>query len=435
MDANAAAPAPQATPTPDNAPIAVGNYQMPRIGSGFLDVYPQHDPATGATVAPALQPIPAATPDDLGSHLMTGFQNWQSGGNIVGSIVAAITGKRNDPQAELQAQQQAQLRQQFTALVNAGFTPQEATVAVLNPEAGKAIIAQKFTKPQNDSFSVVQTGEDGLGKKTFAKMNKATGEMTPIATAVGGDTTATGLGDMSKTGAAYLATLAPDVAGRVRAMAEGRQPLPSSMALARPYWQNLIAATQQYDPTFDAANWSGRVASVKDFSAGKSAEMVRSANQTLAHVNALLDSADALHNGNYPALNWVGNKFNEATGGGEPTAFKINAHAVADEMSKVFKGGNLSDTEIRAWEEGLSPNMSPTQQRAAIGKLSELLHGSLQALEEKRVAGMGQLAADKAGPIIKEEGQRVLKRIDEWLKANGGETPGALPAGWSVQVR
>lgn len=414
MDAQASAPAPQ----PQNAPIAVGDYQMPRIGSGF-DLPPgQLDPNTGEhVIQPAAAPAPSPV-DDIGSHFRAAWQSMRHGGGLLGGISGLVTGQRDDPQADLQARQQAQLRQQFTALVNAGLSPQEATVAVLNPDAGKAIIAQKFTKPQNDSFSVVQTGEDGLGKKTFSKMNKATGEMTPIAAAPGADTNGGGFGDMSKTGAAYLATLPPQQAGIVKAMVEGRQPPPSSFALSKPYWQNMLQAAQAYDPTFDATNWSGRVASVKDFSAGKSAEMVRSANQTLAHVDALLNSADDLHNGSYPALNWFGNKYNEATGGGEPGAFRTNAHAVAEEMSKVFKGANMSDAEIHAWEENLSPNMSPAQQRAQIKKLSELLHGSLDALEEKRVAGMGQMAADKAGPLIKPEGQAVLKRIDAWLKSD-----------------
>lgn len=437
MDSNAAAPAPQ----PQNAPIAVGDYQMPRIGGGFPG-YPDHDPHTGENITPVQQPAqpaafaaPAPSPD-VGDHLLAGYQNMRHGGGLIGSIVAAVSGRRNDPQAEAQARQQAQLRQQFSALVNAGLSPQEATAAVLNPEAGKAIIAQKFTKPQNDSFGVVQTGEDGLGKKTFSKINKATGEMVPIASAATSDPNGGGLGDMSKSGAAYLATLPPQQAGIVKAMVEGRQPPPSSFALSKPYWQNMLQTAQAYDPTFDATNWSGRVASVRDFAAGKSAEMVRSANQTLAHVDALLNSADDLHNGNYPSLNWVGNKYNEATGGGEPGAFRTNAHAVAEEMSKVFKGANMSDAEIHAWEENLSPNMSPAQQKAQIKKLSELLHGSLDALEEKRVAGMGQMAADKAGPLIKPEGQAVLKRIDAWLKAGtgGNGSSGTAPTGvkWSV---
>lgn len=459
MDAQASAPAPQpaAPQVPQNAPISIGDYQMPRIGGGFPG-YPPHDPQTGETMqaaspapmasAPAPQP---AAPNPL-LKMATALHSIANGGSLYG----AATGSFDDAKST----QQQLLQKQFQALVGAGMTPHQAQLAVLNPEAGKTLVAQTFgphnaenlgqgyirdprtgkvtrayTPEQNDSFSIVQTGEDGLGKKTFSRMNKATGAMTPIAPAPGADANSGGLGDMSKTGAEYLATIPPQQAGIVKAMVEGRQPPPSSFALSKPYWQNMLQAAQAYDPTFDATNWSGRVAGVKDFSAGKSSEMVRSANQTLHHVSALLDSADALHNGDYPSLNWVGNKFNEARGGGEPGAFKTNAHAVADEMAKVFKGGNLSDSEIRAWEENLSPNMSPAQQRAQIGKLSELLHGSLQALDEKRVASIGQVAADKAGPIIKPEGQKVLQRIDTWLKAgSGASTAGTAPTGvkWSV---
>jgi hypothetical protein len=367
-------------------------------------------------------------------------------------LFGAITGQPDDPKSV----QLRQLQQQHDAYVGAGFTPQQAQLMVLGgPEIAKKLIDQKFGPPQaapqyawdpktgkavhlyepeqKDNFVTVQTGEDGLGKKTFSKMNKATGDMTLIAPAPGADANGGGLGDMSKTGAEYLATLPPDMAGRVKAMVEGRQPLPSAYAMTKPYWQNLISAAQAYDPTFDGTNWSGRVAGVKDFSAGKSADMVKSANQTLAHVNALIDSADALHNGNYPSLNYIGNKFNEATGAGEPGAFRTNAHAVAEEMSKVFKGANMSDAEIHAWEENLSPNMSPAQQRAQIAKLSELLHGSLDALEEKRLTAIGPMAAEKQGPLVKPEGQAVLKRIDSWLKA-GSPAAGALPAGWTVKV-
>jgi hypothetical protein len=463
MDANAAIPAAPAPQPQQASPIAVGDYSMPRIGPAAAFTLPpgQLDPATGEHVAPAA-PAPAPVQQPAApapSNPFSGFLNRAADGldSVAhgGTLLAAIRGQPNDARSV----KQRELQQQFDAYVGAGISPQIARIAVLNPEAGKALIAQQFGPPQaapqyawdpktgkavhlyepeqKDNFSVVQTGEDGLGKKTFQKMNKATGETTPIAGAPGADANSGGLGDMSKTGDAYLATLPPQQAGIVKAMVEGRQPSPSSFAMSKPYWQNMLQAAQIYDPTFDATNWSGRVAGVRDFSAGKSSEMVRSANQTLQHVNALIDSAEALHNGNYPSLNWAGNKINEATGGGEPGAFLTNAHAVADEMGKVFKGANLSDSEIHAWADALSPNMSPAQQRAQIGKMTELLHGALEALDEKRVASIGQVAADKAGPIIKPEGQKVLQRIDAWLKAGGGASGtagGTAPTGvkWSV---
>ncbi len=463
MNAQASPPAPQQPQAPQNAPIQIGDYSMPRIGGGFPG-YPEHDPQTGETIAAAppaasMVSAPVAQPTaPAPGPVQSFFQKTAAGLHSVaqgGSLYGAINGSFDDPKSV----QQAQLKQQYASLVGAGLTPQQATLAVLNPEAGKLIVSQAlgpktvqplgegyvadkdgtirraYTPDTKDNFVTVQTGEDGLGRKSFSKMNKATGETTPIGAAPGTDSGGGGLGDTSKTGAEYLATLPPELAGRVKAMVEGRQPPPSGLAQTKPYWQNLISAAQAYDPTFDATNWSGRVAGVKDFAAGKSADMVKSANQTLAHVNALIDSADALHNGNYPSLNYIGNKFNEATGGGEPGAFRTNAHAVAEEMSKVFKGANMSDAEIHAWEENLSPNMSPAQQRAQIAKLSELLHCSLNALEEKRLTAIGPMAAEKQGPLIKPEGQAVLKRIDAWLKAgDAASASGTAPTGvkWSV---
>src|SRR5207247_4886312 len=142
----------------------------------------------------------------------------------------------------------------------------------------------------------VQTGQDGLGRQTYQVLNSSTGELKPIEPPAGNDG-ASGLGNMDLTGKAYLASLPKAQANIVQQMVEGTIAPPSSFALAKPYWTNMLAAAKNYDPTFDATAWSGRVAGAKDFSAGKSAEMVRSANQTLHHVGSLIDSMDALNNG------------------------------------------------------------------------------------------------------------------------------------------
>jgi hypothetical protein len=474
----AAAPQPA---QPQNAPIAVGNVMMPRIGAGFTP--PAIDPQTGETVQPTApaQPAPSqpqqpqqaapAAPsflDATRSHLDASDQSLRHGGGLIGGLTALVTGQRHDPvalaQADQAARQQTQVKQLATALTGAGIPQQQAlqlaTIHTIDPESGRALIAKALGPPQaapqyawdpttkkavktydtdaKDNFVTVQTGEDAQGAKTFSKMNKATGEMTPIAGAPGADNGG-GIGDTTKTGEEYLNSLPPKIRGTVKALAEYRQAPPTGFAAAKPYYaKTIMPAVQQYDPTYDATQYGARAAGAKDFTSGKSSEMVRSANQTLQHVNALLDSADALHNGNYPTLNYVGNKANEMTGGGEPGAFITNAHAVADEMGKVFKGSNLSDSEIKAWADNLSPNMSPAQQRAQIGKMTELLHGALDALDEKRVASIGQGASDKAGPIIKPEGQKVLQRIDQWLKSNGtasgAAASGTAPTGvkWSV---
>lgn len=446
-------PSPPPLQSPAASPMSIGGYQMPRIGDAAqfdpsqVNIPPNAQPTQGQSNPMMQAPQPAASPSFL-----SGIGSFARPDSIVGRLFGGGSAEN----------------QTAKALLAKGVDPQTVQAAVANPELMKLLITQNYGPhnvqslgngyvydPQSgkttrayepeDQKQVVKVGQDSLGREQYGIFNKTDGSITPYtppnATGGGQDP----MGNTNLTGKAYLDTLPKEQANTVQMMVEGKIQPPTSFAMSKPYWQNMIAAAHNYDPTFDATAWSGRVAGVKDFSAGKSSEMVRAANQTLAHVGSLLDSMDNLHNGRFPAVNAVGNFINEQTGGGQPGAFRTNAHAVAEEMSKVFKGANLSDAEIRQWEQNLTANMSPEQQRAQIAKLSELLHGSLSALEEKRVASIGPVAAAKAGPIIKDEGVRVLDRIDNWLKQNGSsQTPaptapapsaGSLPAGWTVKVR
>jgi hypothetical protein len=468
------APAPTATPpivaqddedTPAQAsPINVGGYQMPRIGdaAGFT-LPPPFDPATGEHVAPAPAAAPTQQPAQPAANPLSAFFNKAADGleGVAhgGSLLGVLRGQPTDPHSV----QQRQLQQQYAALVGAGLSPQMATAAVLNPEFAKTIIPQAFgphnaenlgqgyirdpvtgkvtrayTPEQNDSFSMVQTGEDGLGRKTFSKMNKATGEMTPIAGAPGADANGGGLGDMSKSGPEYLATLPPQQRGTVQAMVEGRLPPPSSFALSKPYWQNMIAAAQNVDPTFDATNWSGRVVGVKSFKSGADAGTVRSANQVLGHISDLTDKADELHNGDYPSLNYVKNTFNSQTGSDAPNNWVTQAHAVGDELSSFMKGaGHSSDTEIKQWQDSLSPNMSPTQQRGAIKTLMGIYDHALSALEDKRTGAVGSVAAEKMGPLVTPSGQAAMEKVRKWAAGSDGATsaPAINPSAVEAEMK
>src|SRR5581483_5748274 len=418
MDANAAI---------QNPPIPVGNIQMPRIGAGFQQDIEPEEPAAPVAAQPGDRMLPKQTPQEQAAGQLPAnfFQPQTSPGGFGGALRGALANIQGGPlgllggaiagglgmgQGTPLQQQQNAAQQKYQALIAAGIPQQKALVAATDPEAAKTILTEAFGK---DKFSVVQTGENGLGVKRYEIFNPATGEHKPIAPVTSDESG--GLGNLNLTGKDYLASIPAAQRGIVQGVVEGTIPPPTSNALRTRYWQSILESAKNYDPTFDATNWSGRVAGVKDFSSGKSSEMVRSANQTLHHTGQLLGSMDALNNGPYPLINKAGNAISEMTGGGAPTAFRLNAHAVAEELSKVFKGSNLSDAEIRTWEHNLGENMSPEQQRAAVAKLRDLLHGSLQALEEKRLSSIGPMAAEKAGPIIKPEGQKVLQQIDAWL--------------------
>jgi len=440
---DAAAPS-QPAPAPERAPpLAIGGYQMPRAGSPDLyqpqqvETPPAAQPTQGQMQAPpAVQAafMQPPTQSGFGGAARGALANLHNG--PLGLIAGALAGGLGMGQGSPQEQARAQLNAQYQALMAAGLSPQKAYLATINPEFAKTIIPQTFGADKN---RVVKVGQNGLGVEQYKVFNPAEGTFKDIPKGAGDAAdSGGGLGNMDLTGKAYLASLPKSEANIVQQMVEGTIAPPSSFALAKPMWVNRLAAAKNYDPTFDATNWSGRVAGIKDFSAGKSSEMVRSANQTLHHVGQLLTSMDDLNNNSYPALNWLGNKAAEATGSGAQDSFRTNAHAVAEELSKVFKGSNLSDAEIHAWEQNLHENMSPEQQRTQVAKLRDLLKGSLEALEEKRQNSIGPIAAEKQGPLIKDEGQRVLKRIDQWTRQGAGAAQGAAPAttktgvSWSV---
>lgn len=318
-------------------------------------------------------------------------------------------------------------------LIKSGMSPQEAHATALTATNNPAIMQQlipglfgpKELKP-------VVTGTDKFGQPIHGTFNPVTGQYFDLAGKPITQAAPTANTDSTLTGEPFLQSLDKAEADQVKAMVEGRMAPPSGMALKTPYWQHMLQNAAQYEPGFDLTQWGGRTASVKDFASGKSSEMVRAANQTLHHTGELIDSMDKLHNTWSPQYNRAGNIINEKVlGKGAVTEFRPNAHAVAEELSKVFKGNNMSDAEIRQWEESLHENMSPEQQRAAVGKLMSLLNGSLAALEDKRARGMGQAAADRAGPLLSADSRKTLDRVSRWIagtaEASAAHSASAAP--------
>lgn len=380
----------------------------------------QPDPSQLPAASQPTQGVMPQQPQGLGPLLGGG----QSSGGLFGGIqnkLRDMAGTLNPQIGQLNMQKQA-LNSSYQALVNSGVPEATARAAALNPEILKTIAPTYFdTAPK-----LQETGTDPLtGQKSFSIYRAGGGNpsLTPVGGGLaGGSASGPGLADFSKaiqngvTGEALYDYVPPQMRNVVKGMVEGRQQPPTGAAMRSPQTMALIDMAHSIDPTFDSGTWGARFASQKDFSSGKSSEMVRAANQTMHHVGALLDSMDNLKNGSYPIANAAGNLWNtKVLGKGAVTEFLPNAHAVAEEMSKVFKGANLSDAEVRQWEQSLNENMSPEQQRAAVGKLVQLLNGSLQALQDKRERGMGQIASGKLGPVLNDESQKVMDRVSKWV--------------------
>jgi len=403
------APAPQQSAP--SAPVATP-YEIPqREGLFGLSL---SDPARQGLLAAGLGMMASRSPfigTAIGEGGLAGVRSYSDAKQQV--VENTQSKSRIDMEAQRLAQQAKEASERLRI---AGLEESRAAAAFPLQQKARELEVAKAGAGQ---WTAVGTDEFGRTKYAFVNPLNQTVNAAPGQTinANAAENSAVGPDGMALTGDEYLKTLPANEATMVKKMVNGEIPPPSSFVLAKsPYWNALMMKASQYDPDFDQTSWGARSSGRKDFyGGGKSSEMVRAANQTIDHVGHLVESFENLGNTQYPlyndAKNFVGQK---VTGQAGVPDFLANAHAVADEMSKVFKGSNLSDTEIKAWEHSLNSNMSPEQQRAAVAKLMDLLGGSLNALEQKRESSLGPTLSKKMGPLLNDHSQDVLSRVRRW---------------------
>jgi len=191
------------------------------------------------------------------------------------------------------------------------------------------------------------------------------------------------------TGEDFLKNLPPAIAGQVKAIAEGRQAPPTSMALRSPMGQQLMAAVTQYDPTFDATNYAARAKTRNDFTSGKAGQAVNAMNTAIGHAGTLLDAADALNNTSFPMLNSALNAGAQAVGDPRIAQFNTARNALAGELTKAFRGSSGSEKDIQEVQQNLSAAGSPEQMKAAIGQAMKLLASKKESLADQYSKGFG----------------------------------------------
>lgn len=191
----------------------------------------------------------------------------------------------------------------------------------------------------------------------------------------------------------FLKTLSPSAANMVKGIAEGRMPLPSGFVLKTPFGQQLIAAVNKYDPSFDFVNSGARMNTRKSFTSGPDAGNIAALNTAIAHLGTLQNSFNKLGNTDYPSVNtvknYLGNELNLGDIQANTSNVGTDATAVSHELAKVFRSIGMSEGEIKEWESRINVNASPKQMNSVIGSALDLMEGRMQALAEKYNQGMG----------------------------------------------
>lgn len=216
--------------------------------------------------------------------------------------------------------------------------------------------------------------------------------------------------DLTKTGDEFLNTLPADTQRTVKAIVEGRQAPPTSFAMSKPYWQQMMSYANQYDPTLDQTTWAARNKTRSAFATGQEAKNVTALNTTLQHADVLSDTFDKLDNTSVPWANVAKNWLATQAGSAAPTNAKEAVSAVASEARKVFAGsGGGGLAELDQWEKNFPVNGSPDQQKGAIKQLVGLMDSRLNALGDQYNRGMSK--ADDPVALLAPEAQKAYTKL------------------------
>jgi hypothetical protein len=476
------APAAPAANAPAS-PLSIGGYQMPRVGTAAA--FAPSPAALPANAQPTQGQLPVAP--SVGDKLMTGYQNLHHGGGLIGSIAAAITGKRNDPAGVALDQQSQVANMTARALINRGV-PQDVAIAAVQPgntEMLKTLITQAFTQGTHTQ----ETDKDGnvwdvnkqTGQKTLALAAKDDkfqhfttknfdGSETPhvFNTKTGEDKAGNGGGsgagpafggilapgvtyDPNKSGEDYLAQFSPEVQSATKAYING-DVMPTGNARKNSIATYAKTVAQKYGqdmgiPVSDSTYAAKRKMQTDLASSGNSTMggILSNGESSFKHLAeytvSAADQGNASHNfigGGMlaHAQNYIGN-----SGGGSDTFGKLkaindNLGKYGAESTKFYAGtGGGVEERLNALKEMNATTTSGEEAAAYAEKEKNLmldrLNTKFQEIRNTLGEERGNAEIAKHMPDI----QKNIAKIDANIaKLRGKEAPAAIDAPAAVPL-
>lgn len=197
--------------------------------------------------------------------------------------------------------------------------------------------------------------------------------------------------DKGLTGEDFLATLDGPTASQVRAILEGRAPVPTG-ARSNPRSQMLAQLAAQADPRLDAADYNVRFKLRQSFTSGPDAANITSINTVIKHFGALDSQIDKLQN---TSFGWLNKPLQEtrmalADKGQQEAvaAFKTTKKLAAGELGKAIQGGHVTVDELKEINSLFDSAKTPTELHAAVASAMELLSSRLEEVGQKYNSGM-----------------------------------------------
>lgn len=440
-------PAPQPTPAPavppavasamasapQASPIAVGSYQMPRVGSAD-DFEPEDDipananPAQGQLPAGSPQPAPfslggaaSGIGDRLGLATKGFLGNMASGpiGALAGGLGALVTGKPTDA-GSIEAQK---VNLTARALAAKGVSPDIIAAAASNPDLMKTLITQNFG-PDKFQHVAVKNADGSESPQAFdTQTGKYSGAPPAAPSKFSVDPQLTGKDRLEA-----IRAVDPLYAKKLESMIAGDIPMPTGVAALRPDAKRTIEDALSIDGALSASDFGTRAATRKDYASGVASRVTKSINTTIGHFATLDDAIGKL--GNYSYFPHLSNAVHDAYSSNMDPAyqkakatFETNKEAAVKELDFALSGGHSSVSGSAELRDKFNRADSPEALHAAVTEAMSLLQKRLES--HTKAFNEGTKSQRDAQDFIYPENQQAFGKM--LGQASGGAPGGSAP--------
>jgi hypothetical protein len=206
----------------------------------------------------------------------------------------------------------------------------------------------------------------------------------------------------------------------------GRIDLPTVLQRMQPAAKSgFISQLAAKYPQFSQAQYGVEKKVQEEFTSGDAAKNLTAFNTAISHAQQAQEAATALQNGDIKVLNRVGNALGVELGSDKVTNFNTIKSALTGEISKVFKGGQATDAEIKEVQGPFDAANSPAQLKNALNTAIHLMNSKRDALKQQYETGIqgkpnfGQAASPKQPAGATHTGIGSVDKKKHWLDASG----------------
>ncbi len=207
----------------------------------------------------------------------------------------------------------------------------------------------------------------------------------------------------------YIAKLPVGLQSVVKSIKDYQLPIDKIASLRNNQRMALTQHVMQADPNFDFKEYPARQKVVNDFMSGPTSKNITSLNMSIYHLGTFLDLAAALKNGDVRAFNGIKNQLANQMGDPALNNVQMSSQAVGQELMRVFRQVNASESEAKAFEARLGTSGSPAQIEGAAATAVSLLKGRLDSINNQWKRGM-KTEKDFPG-LLDPAAQKMVERM------------------------